>query len=324
MHIEPAHRMGARPARPHVLRLLLRLFLRCFPRAPGPACQRLAALALLGAAAAAAAQAAPSVYLDELTTTEVSAALRAGSTTVIVPVGGSEQNGPHMALGKHNVRATVLAGRIARQLGDALVAPTVTYVPEGRVQPPDGHMRFAGTISIPDEVFTGVLRAAAQSLRQHGFRHIVLVGDSGNYQNLLQATAARLNRDWDGQPAQAREGSGPPARVREQAGSPARVHYIAAYYHAASAGFAQQLRAQGLSEAQIGLHAGAADTSLSLAVEPRLVRADRLEEAARAGPAAGTRGDPRAASAALGQLGVQAIVADSVKAIQAARAATRQ
>ncbi len=264
------------------------------------ACRLLGAwVLLLGAMAAARAQ--TSVYLDDLTTTEVAAALQAGSTTVIVPVGGTEQSGPHMALGKHNVRATVLAGRIARQLGDALVAPTVSYVPEGRVQPPEGHMRFAGTISIPDDAFTGLLRGAAQSLRQHGFRHIVLVGDHGGYQNLLQTTATRLNREWAGQSA--------------------RVHYIAAYYRSASAGFAQQLRAKGLSDAQIGEHAGAADTSLSLALDPRLVRAGRLDEAARAGAVAGTRGDPRPASAALGQLGVEAIVADTVTAIKAARAA---
>jgi creatinine amidohydrolase len=287
MHIEPVHRPGPR-----------RL-----------ACSLLAALAL--GAATAAAQPAPSVYLDDLTTTEAGAALQAGSTTVIVPVGGTEQSGPHMALGKHNVRATLLAGRIARQLGDALVAPTVNYVPEGRVQPPEGHMRFAGTLSIPDDVFTGLLRGAAQSLRQHGFRHIVLVGDHGGYQDLLQATATRLNREW----------AGPPAQARERAGPPARVHYIAAYYRTASAGFAQQLRAKGLSAAQIGEHAGAADTSLSLALEPRLVRAERLDESARAGAAAGTRGDPRVASAVLGQSGVDAIVAETVTAIKAARAA---
>lgn len=265
----------------------------------------LVAWALPGAMAAAQAQ--PSVYLDDLTTTEVAAALQAGHTTVIVPVGGTEQSGPHMALGKHNVRATLLAGRIARQLGDALVAPTVNYVPEGRVQPPEGHMRFAGTLSIPDDAFTGLLRGAAQSLRQHGFRHIVLVGDHGGYQGLLQATAARLNREWAG--------------LRDRAGQPAHVHYIATYYRSASTGFAQQLRAKGLSDAQIGEHAGAADTSLMLALEPRLVRAERLDEAARAGAAAGTRGDPRAASAALGQPGVEAIVADTVTAIKAARAA---
>ena len=43
-------------------------------------------------------------FLEELTWTELRDAIRAGTTTVIVPVGGTEQNGPHMALGKHNVR----------------------------------------------------------------------------------------------------------------------------------------------------------------------------------------------------------------------------
>ena len=52
-------------------------------------------------------QAQNSVFLEELTTLEVTSALRAGKTTVIIPVGGTEQNGPHMAIGKHNMRARV-------------------------------------------------------------------------------------------------------------------------------------------------------------------------------------------------------------------------
>src|SRR5688572_32920703 len=92
-----------------------------------------------------------SVQLDEMTWTEVRDALRAGSTTVIIPIGGTEQNGPHMALGKHNYRVAVLAERIATQLGNTLVAPVLAYVPEGRVSPPGGHMRFPGTVSVPDD-----------------------------------------------------------------------------------------------------------------------------------------------------------------------------
>jgi len=65
---------------------------------------------LLGCAACARAG---SVYLEDLTWTELRDAIRAGSTTVIVPAGGTEQNGPHMTLGKHNARARLLAGRIA-------------------------------------------------------------------------------------------------------------------------------------------------------------------------------------------------------------------
>ena len=48
------------------------------------------------------AQAPDTVYLEELTWTEVRDALAAGTTTVIIPTGGTEQNGPHMVLGKHN------------------------------------------------------------------------------------------------------------------------------------------------------------------------------------------------------------------------------
>ena len=77
-----------------------------------------------------------SVYLQELSTTDVRDALRDGRRTIIIPVGGVEQNGPHMALGKHDFRVHALAGRIAAELGNALVAPVVAYVPEGRISPP--------------------------------------------------------------------------------------------------------------------------------------------------------------------------------------------
>jgi creatinine amidohydrolase len=236
------------------------------------------------------------VYLEEMTWTEVRGAIGAGRTTVIVPVGGTEQSGPHMALGKHNVRVHVLAGRIAGELGNALVAPVIAYVPEGRVDPPAGHMKFPGTISVSDEAFKGVLEGAARSLRQAGFRDIVLIGDHGGYQSQLQAVAARLDREW--------------------AAAPTRVHFIAEYYRASDAPYVQALREHGLSTAQIGTHAGAADTSLALAVDPRLVRADRLAAEPVAGD--GTVGDPRPSSAELGQIGVDLIVARSVAAIRRA------
>jgi creatinine amidohydrolase/Fe(II)-dependent formamide hydrolase-like protein len=80
--------------------------------------------------AAAPAHAAASVFVDDQTWTELRDRIASGTTTVIVPVGGSEQSGPHMALGKHNARARALAERVALALGDALVAPVVAYVPK--------------------------------------------------------------------------------------------------------------------------------------------------------------------------------------------------
>src|SRR3954471_14039731 len=155
-----------------------------------------AALLAVGCWQAAAAQPAKSVFLDELTWTEVRDAIAAGKTTVIVPVGGTEQSGPHIVLGKHNVRAKVLAGRIAESLGNAIVAPVIAYVPEGAIDPPAGHMRFAGTISIPESAFEATLEGAARSFRQAGFRDIVLIGDHGGYQKSLVKVAAKLDREW--------------------------------------------------------------------------------------------------------------------------------
>jgi creatinine amidohydrolase/Fe(II)-dependent formamide hydrolase-like protein len=244
-------------------------------------------------------QAAPtSVYLDELSSAEVREALREGRRTIIIPVGGTEQNGAHMALGKHNFRVQALAGRIATELGNALVAPVVAYVPEGRISPPTEHMRYAGTISVPEAAFKAVLDGAARSLAQHGFTDIVLLGDSGNYQAALKAVAEALNRDW-------RQG-------------PARAIFIADYYLAAQQPFHQLLRQRGLSDAQIGSHAGAADTALMLAVD-----GSRVWSAKMSPSAAGVSGDPSRASAELGQFGTDLIVQHSVAAIRKATASPR-
>jgi hypothetical protein len=66
-----------------------------------------------------------SVLLEELTWIEVRDAVAAGKTTVVVPTGGTEQNGPHMVLGKHNYLVGYKAGEIAGRLGNALVAPVI-------------------------------------------------------------------------------------------------------------------------------------------------------------------------------------------------------
>jgi creatinine amidohydrolase/Fe(II)-dependent formamide hydrolase-like protein len=254
-------------------------------------------IAAFGCAGSAAAQRPDSVFLEDLTWTEVQASVAAGQTTIIIPVGGVEQSGPYMALGKHDVRVRVLSETIARNLGNALVAPVVSYVPEGNLDPPTEHMRFPGTISIPAAAFRETLKSAARSFQLHGFRDVVLIGDHGGYQADLKQVADELNRAW--------------------ANTPARAHYIAAYYSATQVAYVAALRARGYAAAEIGSHAGLADTSLSLAVDPRLVRSARLRGAAQPGPAQGVFGDPRRATAALGQLGVSEIVREATLAIQA-------
>lgn len=254
--------------------------------------------ALLHSASAFAA-AGTSVFLEDLTSFELKAAVANGSTTVLVPIGGTEQNGPHMALGKHNLRVKVLAGQIAQRLGNAIVAPVLAYVPEGAIFPPASHMRFSGTISISEASFESILESTARSFKQHGFHDVVFLGDHGGYQKSEVRAAEKINKEW------AADG-----RFRALA--------LTVFYEASQGPFIQALRSKGFSDAEIGTHAGLADTSLMLAIDKSLVRSALLAEGAKTSPADGVYGDPRKASAELGQVGVRSIVDRSVQAIQEA------
>ena len=238
----------------------------------------------------------PGVYLEELTWMELHDAIRSGKTTAIVPIGGTEQSGPDIALGKHNARVKVLSGTIAQGLGNAIVAPVIAYVPEGSVNPPASHMRYPGTITVPDETFEKTLEYAARSLKLAGFHNIVMLGDHGSYQQMENAVATKLNREW--------------------AGTPVRVFACEEYYRASTEGFDQILKARGYSAAEIGKHAGLADASLQLAVASQMVRVDRLRNGSDRSRGDGSEGDARKASAELGQLGVNEIVRTTIAAIR--------
>lgn len=248
---------------------------------------------LLISAVCLAAQTPDTVFLEELTWTEVRDALKAGKTTIIIPTGGTEQNGPHMVLGKHNFRIRSNAGIIARKLGNALVAPVMAYVPEGEINPPTGHMRYPGTITLPDEYFRKVCEYAARSLKQHGFLDIVFIGDSGPNQPGMKAVTEMLNKEW--------------------ASTKTRVHFIPEYYR--GNGFEEWLAKQGESKADIGTHAGIHDTSLMLGVDPKYVRMDK--RANNGGfEGSGVVGNPARATVAYGKAGIDMITDFTVKKIR--------
>jgi creatinine amidohydrolase len=243
------------------------------------------------------AQTPKTVVLEDLTWTELRDQIQAGKSTIIIPIGGTEQSGPDVAVGKHNTRVKILSQRIAEGLGNALVAPVIAYVPEGGYAPPTSHMRFPGTITVSDDVFEKTLVSAANSFKVHGFKNIVFLGDHGGYQNDVKQVVAQLNKAWSG--------------------SPARAFVPPEYYDASSDGYAKILRQHGFRDDEIGTHAGLADTSLQLAVAPQMVRQERLRNAPKLGLADGVYGgDPRRSTAELGQLGIDAIISRTVAALK--------
>ena len=143
-------------------------------------------------------KASDSLWIEELTYIEVRDRIADGYSTAIIATGGIEENGPYVATGKHNVILRSLCPAIARDLGNALCAPIVAFVPEGNLDPPSGAMHFPGSITVRDETYHALLVDIAESLRVHGFRDIVLIGDSGGNQRGMGEVADDLNQRWAG------------------------------------------------------------------------------------------------------------------------------
>jgi len=191
-----------------------------------------------------------SVFLEEMTWLEVRDAMRAGKTTVIISTGGIEQNGPYLALGKHNVILRATTEAIARKLGDALVAPIIPFVPEGNVDPPSGHMKYPGTISLSRNTYKLLLTEIAESIRVHGFKHIILIGDSGGNQKGMEEVAKELSAKW--------------------VGGKTGIHFIPEYYdYAAIQNWVAQ---QGIKQVDEGLHDDYTISAMMMTVDPTTVR----------------------------------------------------
>ena len=245
------------------------------------------ALVAVGTTSALQAQERPNLlaapYLEAMTWTEIRDAIQGGKRVAIIPTGGTEQNGPHMVMGKHNYIVTFAAGQIAQQLGNALVAPTVQYVPEGDYTRPNFGDK-PGVISLPSPAYDRLLDAAVRSLRVHGFTDILLIGDSGGNQAGLTAVANALNAEW--------------------AGTGVRVYALVDYYQKGRIQIRDYLKTTyGWDEQMVGSHAGTSDTSQLLYVFGDGIRLNKLMPNGGA-PDAGVTGDPTKASAAIGKIAV--------------------
>jgi creatinine amidohydrolase len=236
-----------------------------------------------------------SVYIADLTWPEVRDAVAAGKTSAIIYAGSTEQNGPHMALGKHNFVAHYAAGRIAKELGDALVYPTLPFAPTGDTAKKTDHMRFAGSVNIEPDVFKAVVKQVATSAIASGFRNIYLMGDHGGGQDELKQAATELS---------AGQGVGN-----------VHVYYVPDLYFKEK----EQMRAY-LSAHDIPAdkHAGTDDTSeiMFLDVDRKWIRRDKLAASnSTQEPVTGVDGDPTKATPALGRMFLDLKVRDAVEQI---------
>ena len=239
------------------------------------------------------------MFIDELTWEETRDAMKSGKTVFIVPTGGTEKNGYHMVIGKHNFIVRYGAEKMARKLKNALVAPVLQYVPEG-----DPDRQNPGGISVPSPVYDSILDAAARSLKVHGATDILFIGDSGPNQQGMRDVAAKLNEEWKG--------------------TNTKVYALTDYYEAGREHYRAWMEAAfGYTEDVIGSHAGISDTAQMLFVKPTGVRKEMIKP--WGGPKdSGVSGDPMKATVEIGRMGLEFKVNTAINQYKALKNPPRQ
>ena len=243
------------------------------------------------------------VLLEELTWTEVEDALAGDVRTAVVAVGSVEQHGPHLPLVMDTLAGDAVSERVARELGDALAAPTIRPGCSGH------HMAFPGTITVSPETLMDTIRAYVRSLDEHGFEDVALVPTHGGNFGPVNAVTPDVAREVD-----------------------------ATVVSLANLDTLMELMNEGLREAGVDyqepvIHAGAAETAIVLAVNEGLVRTDALE-VGREGEISvgrllnagfdavtenGVLGDPREATAEAGEAILDRIAESYAERIEAER-----
>lgn len=128
---------------------------------------------------------APGARLDALTWPDVSGV--AAGSVVVVPIGSTEQHGPHLPLGTDSAVAVALVDRLAAARPDVLVAPPVPYGSAGE------HAAFPGTLSIGAAALEMVLVELGRSA--DAFAGVVFVSGHGGNAAPLAAAVSLLRSE---------------------------------------------------------------------------------------------------------------------------------
>ena len=112
------------------------------------------------------------VYLQTMTGRQVEERLKKNDL-IIVPVGSTENHGPHACSGEDTFLVTRIAEQVAMRTGCTVTMPT-WYGSH-----PYHHMGMPGTIIVPEEIFTGQIKAVMAGLWNMGFRKQILLNGHG-------------------------------------------------------------------------------------------------------------------------------------------------
>jgi creatinine amidohydrolase/Fe(II)-dependent formamide hydrolase-like protein len=199
--------------------------------------------------------AADKVWIEELTWMEIRDAMKAGKTTALIVAGSTEQNGPYIPTGKHVFVLRATAEALARKLGDTLIAPAIPFEPGNFSTTP-------GTIQVRETTYDALVEDQAESLKMNGFKHIILIGDSGGNQKGLDRVATKLSAAW--------------------AGSGTTINYIKEYYDSWNAADAAWPSLGIPKTVDEGIHDDYSVNSIIATVDPEKIRFKQRQDAGKA------------------------------------------
>ncbi len=196
-------------------------------------------------------------WLADMTWPQVAQAVAAGCTTLILPLGATEQHGHHLPIGTDTLRAVALAERLAARLDGALIAPPL---PAGCS---DEHSGFAGLLGLDHETLARVILEYGRRMVPWGVRRLVLLSAHGG-----NGQALRLATRWLAQELPTLQVWPPALHEPEEDHTPMEQSTI----YAAMLRIAHQ---EGIAPEAAGLHAGEWETSEILHLCPDLVDRQR-------------------------------------------------
>jgi creatinine amidohydrolase len=127
------------------------------------------------------------MHLSEATWTDADGV---ETRVALVPVGSTEQHGPHAPLGTDALTATAVAeAALDRYGGEAVLAPTI---PVGVAAE---HRQFPGTLWVAEDTFRAYVRETVTSLASHGWDRVVIVNGHGGNVAPLRELCGRLVRE---------------------------------------------------------------------------------------------------------------------------------
>ncbi len=187
--------------------------------------------------------------LAYMTWVEIKNVINKGNAICIIPVGSTEQHGPHMVEGTDSFIAEFISNKLAQELGNSIIAPTINFGFS------DYHLAFPGTISISRDLLKAILLITATNLINHGFKYVIYIpGHGGDFDSCNDA-CRELNIKY---------------------GKEMVLTYPS--FTEFSNAISKPCLDAGLKPDDVGAHSGVGETSLMMYIDQNLVRMDKLQK----------------------------------------------